>query len=67
MILLLLLLLQDLERQNETLQDSLRKYHQDQRALLDKVNVLQQQLTQVRPKKDQPPRGHKAIFAKLHR
>uniref|UniRef100_A0A8C3APP4 Uveal autoantigen with coiled-coil domains and ankyrin repeats n=1 Tax=Cyclopterus lumpus TaxID=8103 RepID=A0A8C3APP4_CYCLU len=39
-------LFQDLERQNETLQESLRKYHQDQRALLDKVNVLQQQLTQ---------------------
>uniref|UniRef100_A0A7N6AQG7 Uveal autoantigen with coiled-coil domains and ankyrin repeats b n=1 Tax=Anabas testudineus TaxID=64144 RepID=A0A7N6AQG7_ANATE len=36
----------DLERQNETLQESLRKYHQDQRALLDKVNLLQQQLTQ---------------------
>ncbi|KAM7424500.1 hypothetical protein PAMA_000711 [Pampus argenteus] len=39
---------QDLERQNETLQESLRKYHQDQRALLDEVNMLQQQLTQER-------------------
>ncbi|XP_034385240.1 uveal autoantigen with coiled-coil domains and ankyrin repeats isoform X2 [Cyclopterus lumpus] len=39
-------IIHDLERQNETLQESLRKYHQDQRALLDKVNVLQQQLTQ---------------------
>ncbi|KAM7424498.1 hypothetical protein PAMA_000711 [Pampus argenteus] len=38
----------DLERQNETLQESLRKYHQDQRALLDEVNMLQQQLTQER-------------------
>ncbi|KAF3686668.1 Uveal autoantigen with coiled-coil domains and ankyrin repeats [Channa argus] len=38
---------QDLERQNETLQENLRKYYQDQRALLDKVNVLQQQLTQM--------------------
>ncbi|XP_018539045.1 uveal autoantigen with coiled-coil domains and ankyrin repeats protein isoform X3 [Lates calcarifer] len=37
---------QDLERQNETLQESLRKYHQEQRTLLDKVNMLQQQLTQ---------------------
>uniref|UniRef100_A0A3Q3JHH2 Uncharacterized protein n=1 Tax=Monopterus albus TaxID=43700 RepID=A0A3Q3JHH2_MONAL len=37
---------QDLERQNENLQESLRKYHQEQRALLDKVNMLQQQLTQ---------------------
>ncbi|TNN68989.1 Uveal autoantigen with coiled-coil domains and ankyrin repeats [Liparis tanakae] len=37
---------QDLEMQNETLQESLRNYHQDQGALLDKVNVLQQQLTQ---------------------
>ncbi|XP_029000479.1 uveal autoantigen with coiled-coil domains and ankyrin repeats protein isoform X2 [Betta splendens] len=39
-------LIHDLERQNETLQENLRKYHQDQRALLDKVNVLQQQLSQ---------------------
>ncbi|KAI3376930.1 hypothetical protein L3Q82_000169 [Scortum barcoo] len=37
---------QDLERQNETLQESLRKYHQEQRTLLDKVNMLQQQLSQ---------------------
>eukprot|EP00064_Thunnus_orientalis_P008804 superscaffoldBa00001074_g8827 len=37
---------QDLERQNETLQESLRKYHQDQRALLDQVNILQEKLTQ---------------------
>eukprot|EP00066_Takifugu_rubripes_P019016 XP_011608282.1 PREDICTED: uveal autoantigen with coiled-coil domains and ankyrin repeats isoform X1 [Takifugu rubripes] len=36
----------DLERQNEGLQESLRKYHQEQRALVDKVNLLQQQLTQ---------------------
>ncbi|KAM9860953.1 uveal autoantigen with coiled-coil domains and ankyrin repeats protein [Aulostomus maculatus] len=36
----------DLERQNESLQESLRKYHQEHRALLDKVNMLQQQLTQ---------------------
>lgn len=36
-----------MERQNETLQESLMKYHQEQRALLDKVNMLQQQLTQV--------------------
>ncbi|XP_035508068.1 uveal autoantigen with coiled-coil domains and ankyrin repeats [Morone saxatilis] len=39
-------IIHDLERQNETLQESLRKYHQEQRALLDKVNLLQQQLTQ---------------------
>ncbi|XP_059203023.1 uveal autoantigen with coiled-coil domains and ankyrin repeats protein [Centropristis striata] len=39
-------IIHDLERQNETLQENLRKYHQDQRALLDKVNMLQQQLTQ---------------------
>ncbi|KAG7483290.1 uveal autoantigen with coiled-coil domains and ankyrin repeats isoform X2 [Solea senegalensis] len=37
---------QDLERQNETLQESLRKYHQEQRTLLDKVNTLQQQISQ---------------------
>lgn len=40
--------LQDLERQNETLQENLRKYHQEQRTLIDKVNLLQQQLSQVR-------------------
>ncbi|XP_070820579.1 uveal autoantigen with coiled-coil domains and ankyrin repeats isoform X2 [Chaetodon trifascialis] len=39
-------IIHDLERQNETLQESLRKYHQEQRGLLDKVNTLQQQLTQ---------------------
>ncbi|XP_051235581.1 uveal autoantigen with coiled-coil domains and ankyrin repeats protein isoform X2 [Dicentrarchus labrax] len=39
-------IIHDLERQNETLQESLRKYQQEQRALLDKVNLLQQQLTQ---------------------
>ncbi|XP_054626971.1 uveal autoantigen with coiled-coil domains and ankyrin repeats isoform X2 [Dunckerocampus dactyliophorus] len=39
-------IIHDLERQNESLQESLRKYHLEQRALLDKVNVLQQQLTQ---------------------
>ncbi|XP_018539043.1 uveal autoantigen with coiled-coil domains and ankyrin repeats protein isoform X1 [Lates calcarifer] len=39
-------IIHDLERQNETLQESLRKYHQEQRTLLDKVNMLQQQLTQ---------------------
>lgn len=39
-------IIHDLERQNESLQENLRGYHQDQRALLDKVNMLQQQLTQ---------------------
>ncbi|XP_039651277.1 uveal autoantigen with coiled-coil domains and ankyrin repeats isoform X2 [Perca fluviatilis] len=39
-------IIHDLERQNETMQENLRKYHQDQRALLDQVNMLQQQLTQ---------------------
>ncbi|XP_008274265.1 uveal autoantigen with coiled-coil domains and ankyrin repeats protein isoform X2 [Stegastes partitus] len=39
-------IIHDLERQNETLQEGLRKYHQEQKALLDKVNMLQQQLTQ---------------------
>uniref|UniRef100_A0A667YT12 Uveal autoantigen with coiled-coil domains and ankyrin repeats n=1 Tax=Myripristis murdjan TaxID=586833 RepID=A0A667YT12_9TELE len=37
---------QDLERQNETKQESLRKCQQEQKALLDKVSMLQQQLTQ---------------------
>lgn len=40
------LIIHDLEMQNETLQESLRKYHQEQRALLDQVNVLQQQVNQ---------------------
>uniref|UniRef100_A0A7N8YQB2 Uveal autoantigen with coiled-coil domains and ankyrin repeats b n=1 Tax=Mastacembelus armatus TaxID=205130 RepID=A0A7N8YQB2_9TELE len=44
----------DLERQNETMQESLRKYQQDQRALLEKVNMLQQQLTQVNCTPPQP-------------
>ncbi|XP_023120549.2 uveal autoantigen with coiled-coil domains and ankyrin repeats isoform X1 [Amphiprion ocellaris] len=39
-------IIHDLERQNDTLQEGLRKYHQEQKALLDKVNMLQQQLTQ---------------------
>ncbi|XP_041640065.1 uveal autoantigen with coiled-coil domains and ankyrin repeats protein [Cheilinus undulatus] len=39
-------IIHDLERQNETMQETLRKYHQEQRVLLDKVNMLQQQLTQ---------------------
>ncbi|XP_056229859.1 uveal autoantigen with coiled-coil domains and ankyrin repeats protein [Seriola aureovittata] len=39
-------IIHDLERQNEALQESLKKYHQEQRTLLDKVNMLQQQLTQ---------------------
>ncbi|KAM4592458.1 uveal autoantigen with coiled-coil domains and ankyrin repeats isoform 2-T2 [Odontesthes bonariensis] len=36
----------DLERQNENLQESLRKYHQEQTSLFDRVNMLQQQLLQ---------------------
>ncbi|KAF0043057.1 hypothetical protein F2P81_004394 [Scophthalmus maximus] len=40
------LIVHDLEKQNETLQENLRKYHQEQRTLIDKVNILQQQLTQ---------------------
>ncbi|CAN9506589.1 unnamed protein product [Ophioblennius macclurei] len=37
---------QDLEQQNQNLQESLRKFHQEQKTLLDTVNMLQQQLTQ---------------------
>ncbi|CAL8243851.1 unnamed protein product [Lota lota] len=36
----------DLERQNESQQESLRKFQQEQRTLLEQVNMLQQQLTQ---------------------
>ncbi|XP_017559053.1 uveal autoantigen with coiled-coil domains and ankyrin repeats protein isoform X1 [Pygocentrus nattereri] len=39
-------IIHDLEKQNESQQETLRKYHQEQRALLDKVNMLQQQLSQ---------------------
>ncbi|XP_028331091.1 uveal autoantigen with coiled-coil domains and ankyrin repeats protein isoform X2 [Gouania willdenowi] len=39
-------IIHDLERQNESLQEGLRKYDQEQKTLLDKVNMLQQQLAQ---------------------
>ncbi|XP_030582236.1 uveal autoantigen with coiled-coil domains and ankyrin repeats protein [Archocentrus centrarchus] len=39
-------IIHDLERQNETLQEGLRKYQQEQKALSDKVKMLQQQLAQ---------------------
>ncbi|KAM9493805.1 uveal autoantigen with coiled-coil domains and ankyrin repeats protein isoform 2-T2 [Clarias gariepinus] len=40
------LIIHDLEKQNESQQETLRKYHHDQRVLMDKVSVLQQQLSQ---------------------
>ncbi|XP_058237715.1 uveal autoantigen with coiled-coil domains and ankyrin repeats protein isoform X2 [Hemibagrus wyckioides] len=39
-------IIHDLEKQNESQQEILKKYHLEQRALLDKVSVLQQQLSQ---------------------
>lgn len=39
-------IIQDLENKNESQQESLKKFHQEQRTLLDKVNMLQQQLSQ---------------------
>ncbi|XP_032416236.1 uveal autoantigen with coiled-coil domains and ankyrin repeats protein isoform X3 [Xiphophorus hellerii] len=36
----------DLERQNEALQEGLRKYHLEQKLMTDKVNMLQHQLMQ---------------------
>ncbi|XP_023188011.1 uveal autoantigen with coiled-coil domains and ankyrin repeats isoform X2 [Xiphophorus maculatus] len=36
----------DLERQNEALQEALRKYHLEQKLMTDKVNMLQHQLMQ---------------------
>ncbi|XP_056134597.1 uveal autoantigen with coiled-coil domains and ankyrin repeats [Lampris incognitus] len=39
-------IIHDLEKQNESQQESLRKFQQEQRALLDRINMLQQQLTQ---------------------
>ncbi|RVE74278.1 hypothetical protein OJAV_G00020340 [Oryzias javanicus] len=40
------LFFRDLERKNETLQEGLWKSQQEQKSLLDKVNLLQQQLAQ---------------------
>uniref|UniRef100_A0A9J8BFQ7 Uveal autoantigen with coiled-coil domains and ankyrin repeats b n=1 Tax=Cyprinus carpio carpio TaxID=630221 RepID=A0A9J8BFQ7_CYPCA len=39
-------IIQDLEKKNESQQETLKKIHQDQRTLLDKVNMLQHQLSQ---------------------
>ncbi|XP_077084826.1 uveal autoantigen with coiled-coil domains and ankyrin repeats protein isoform X1 [Siphateles boraxobius] len=39
-------IIQDLEKKNESQQESLKKFHLEQRTLLDKVNMLQQQLSQ---------------------
>uniref|UniRef100_A0A672JZR4 Uveal autoantigen with coiled-coil domains and ankyrin repeats n=1 Tax=Sinocyclocheilus grahami TaxID=75366 RepID=A0A672JZR4_SINGR len=39
-------IIQDLEKKNESQQETLKKFHQEQRTLLDKVNMLQQQLSQ---------------------
>ncbi|KAK7905163.1 hypothetical protein WMY93_017770 [Mugilogobius chulae] len=39
-------IIHDLELQNESLQESLKRSHQEQRGLLDQVSQLQQQLTQ---------------------
>ncbi|TRY82030.1 hypothetical protein DNTS_006675 [Danionella cerebrum] len=36
----------DLEKKNESQQATLKRFHQEQRSLLDKVNMLQQQLSQ---------------------
>uniref|UniRef100_A0A673KKV2 Uveal autoantigen with coiled-coil domains and ankyrin repeats protein-like n=1 Tax=Sinocyclocheilus rhinocerous TaxID=307959 RepID=A0A673KKV2_9TELE len=39
-------IIQDLEKKNESQQETLKKFHQEQRTLLDKVNMLQHQLSQ---------------------
>ncbi|KAJ8344438.1 hypothetical protein SKAU_G00317670 [Synaphobranchus kaupii] len=39
-------IIHDLEKKNESQQESLRSFHQEHRALLDKLNQLQQQLSQ---------------------
>ncbi|KAJ8417207.1 hypothetical protein AAFF_G00284340 [Aldrovandia affinis] len=39
-------IIHDLEKQNESQQESLRSFHQEQKALLDKLSLLQQQLSQ---------------------
>ncbi|KAK2913858.1 hypothetical protein Q8A67_002257 [Cirrhinus molitorella] len=39
-------IIQDLEKKNESQQETLKKFHQEQRTLLDKVSMLQQQLSQ---------------------
>ncbi|KAM8894322.1 uveal autoantigen with coiled-coil domains and ankyrin repeats protein isoform 2-T2 [Spinachia spinachia] len=61
-------IIHDLEKQNEMLQESLRNYHQDQTALLDEVNVLQQQLTQDQLKmslKEEGARGQETVKVQL--
>ncbi|XP_065123931.1 uveal autoantigen with coiled-coil domains and ankyrin repeats protein [Paramisgurnus dabryanus] len=39
-------IIHDLEKQNENQQETLKKFHQEQRTLLDKVSKLQRQLSQ---------------------
>ncbi|XP_042583671.1 uveal autoantigen with coiled-coil domains and ankyrin repeats protein-like isoform X2 [Cyprinus carpio] len=39
-------IIQDLEKKNESQQETLKQFHQEKRTLLDKVNTLQQQLSQ---------------------
>ncbi|XP_026860546.2 uveal autoantigen with coiled-coil domains and ankyrin repeats protein isoform X2 [Electrophorus electricus] len=39
-------IIHDLEKQNESQQETLRRYHQEQRTLMDKVSMLQKQLSQ---------------------
>ncbi|XP_064168272.1 uveal autoantigen with coiled-coil domains and ankyrin repeats protein-like isoform X2 [Anguilla rostrata] len=39
-------IIHDLEKKNESQQESLRSFHQEHRALLEKLNQLQQQLSQ---------------------
>nr|XP_019955060.1 PREDICTED: uveal autoantigen with coiled-coil domains and ankyrin repeats [Paralichthys olivaceus] len=50
-------IIHDLEKQNDTLQESLRKYQQEQRTLIEKVNVLQQQLSQEKTAVEDSPKG----------
>uniref|UniRef100_A0A3Q0SF62 Uveal autoantigen with coiled-coil domains and ankyrin repeats n=1 Tax=Amphilophus citrinellus TaxID=61819 RepID=A0A3Q0SF62_AMPCI len=65
---------QDLERQNETLQEGLRKYQQEQKALSDKVKMLQQQLAQQKEQlkmllsakeKEEGARGQETVKVQL--
>ncbi|XP_074522330.1 uveal autoantigen with coiled-coil domains and ankyrin repeats isoform X2 [Halichoeres trimaculatus] len=67
-------IIHDLERQNESMQESLRKYQQEQKVLLDKVNMLQQQLTQkdqlkvlltAKEKEDGGARGPETVKVQL--
>ncbi|XP_008402865.1 uveal autoantigen with coiled-coil domains and ankyrin repeats protein isoform X2 [Poecilia reticulata] len=55
----------DLERQNEALQEGVRKYHLEHKLLTDKVNMLQHQLTQGKKAVDDSQKEKEQLKALL--